>query len=80
MQVYIFISEKDPSLRVFTWDETGANLPAESAPWRAANGGQSLFLASASDPIAREIRAVGYHLVDARPLKTAASNYSKLAP
>jgi hypothetical protein len=67
MQVYIFISEVDPNLRAFTSDETGGNLPAEHAPWRAANGGKSMIFGSDRDPIAIEVRAEGYYLVKARP-------------
>lgn len=62
MQVYIFISEIDPKLRAFTADETGGNLPTDYAPWQAVNGGRPLFLASARDPIAMDVRTNGYFL------------------
>jgi hypothetical protein len=63
MQVYIFISGKVPNMRAFTSDETGGNLPAEYAPWEAANGGRAMHLGSANDPIAIDVRLDGYHLV-----------------
>jgi hypothetical protein len=63
MQVYIFISEKDPRVRAFTADETGGNLPSQYAPWVIANGGRSIYLGSATDPIAIDVKADGYHIV-----------------
>jgi hypothetical protein len=63
MQVYLFRSEKDPDVRAFTADETGGSLPARFAPWAIANGGRSIYLGSASDPIAIDIKADGYHIV-----------------
>jgi hypothetical protein len=50
MHIYVFISVTLPSIRAFTRDELGANQPSEYAPWRAANGGAAIFLAS-EDPI-----------------------------
>jgi hypothetical protein len=44
MQVYIFVSEIDPSVRAFTPDGTGCNLPVEYEPWRAVDGGKSEVL------------------------------------
>ena len=63
MKVYLFNSDREPSVSAFTSDESGRNLPAHFAPWRPLNGGKGLYLGSASDPIADAIRIDGYHLV-----------------
>ena len=65
MQVYIFISEIDPSVRAFTSDGTGCNLPDEYAPWRATNSGKGMHLSSLTDPIALSIEEDGYLIVRA---------------
>jgi hypothetical protein len=63
MQVYIFISEKDPKIKAFTADETGGNLPARYAPWVAVNKGKSMHLGSANDPIGITVKTDGYQIV-----------------
>jgi hypothetical protein len=63
MKVFIFISDKEPSVRALTSDQMGGNLPAEYAPWSAINNGSGLLLASANDPIAVAIKVDGYSLV-----------------
>jgi hypothetical protein len=35
LRIFIFISEKEPSVQAFTSDERGENLPVEHAPWSA---------------------------------------------
>jgi hypothetical protein len=62
MTVFLFISESDPTVRAFTADGTGNNLPAEYAPWRATNSGKAFYLGSANDPITIDIRTDGYSL------------------
>jgi hypothetical protein len=69
MQVYIFISESEPSVRAFTADQTGANLPVEYAPWRAANGGNPMRIASGSDTVARAVAEGGFYLVSSKEQK-----------
>jgi|ERR1700712_958163 hypothetical protein len=65
MQVYIFDSDIDPSVRAFTSDRTGSNLPAEFAPWRAGNAGKSMHIGSSTDPIAISVEADGYLIIRA---------------
>jgi hypothetical protein len=65
MQIYIFISESQPSVRAFTEDGTGGNLPREYAPWRAANAGRAMLIGSASDPVAKAVQRDGFFLVSA---------------
>jgi hypothetical protein len=62
MQVYLFISEPQPSVRALTPDRTGGNLPPEYAPWRATDRGKGMFLGSTNDPIAIAARFSGYSL------------------
>jgi hypothetical protein len=65
MNVYIFVSTKYPTVRAFTSDRAGGNLPAAYATWRAFNAGKALFLGSAQDPIADAISRDGFFLVSA---------------
>jgi hypothetical protein len=60
MQVYIFVSETDPTVRAFTSDTTGCNLPDKYAPWRMTNSGKGMHLGSSADPIALSIEEDGY--------------------
>jgi hypothetical protein len=64
MEVYIFISTTQASVRAFTSDMTGGNLPADLAPWRATNGGRPL--AGGSDPVSQAVQRDGYFLVNAK--------------
>jgi hypothetical protein len=65
MQVYLFVSEIDSSVRAFTPDETGCNLPTKYAPWRAGNSGKSMHLGSSTDPIALSIKEDGFLVIPA---------------
>ena len=47
---YGFNSEVDTGVSAFTYDPTGANLPAILAPWRPMNGGRAMGLRSPLDP------------------------------
>jgi hypothetical protein len=64
MQVYVFISET-VSLRAFTTDQTGGNLPAAYAPWRVSNGGKAITVGDASHLLAVALKAHDYLLVTA---------------
>ena len=44
MQVYAFTSAFDLTIRAFTRDPTGNNLPVEHAPWRHDGRGHSLTM------------------------------------
>jgi hypothetical protein len=39
MLIYLFISDSEPSVRAFSSDQSGSNLPSEFAPWRRAGSG-----------------------------------------
>ncbi len=67
MQIYLYISEKDPTVSCFTSDPAGANLPTEFAPWRQSNGGNSLSAGAGADPVSVEVRERGYYLVTGDP-------------
>ena len=64
MEIYIFVSVARPSVRGFTSDVIGANLPVDYAPWRAANGGNAM-LGSDTDPVVEAVRRDGYFLISA---------------
>ena len=63
MQVFIFASESCQSISAFTSDDTGANLPAAYAPWRAVNGGRAMAVGGGTDPVARAVERDGYFLL-----------------
>ena len=66
MTLHIFCSAKEPDLYGFTGDATGANLPAEKAPWEPAGNAIPLgtTMASTSPEIAEQIERFGYALVE----------------
>jgi hypothetical protein len=66
MQIYIFISDLRASVRAFTADATGGNLPPEYAPWHAVNGGRARAIGSDHDPIAKAVARDGFFLVTTR--------------
>jgi hypothetical protein len=51
MQIYLFISKLQPSVRAFTSDPAGGNLPAEYAPWRPIIRRRMISAGSKDDPI-----------------------------
>jgi hypothetical protein len=63
MEIYVFISTTRPSVRAFTSDRTDGNLPADFAPWRAANGGRPLVVGS--DAVSQAVLRDGYFLLSA---------------
>jgi hypothetical protein len=66
MNVFIFASEAHRSVSAFTSDSSGANLPAEYAPWRAANGGRAVLAGSNAGPVAKAVERDGYFLLGSR--------------
>jgi hypothetical protein len=66
MQVFIFASASHLSVSAFTSDSSGANLPADYAPWRAINGGSAIGIGSAADPVAIAVKKDGYFLLGSR--------------
>jgi hypothetical protein len=65
MPIYLFASTKDPNMSAFTSDATGANLPAEFAPWQPVNAGSALSTGAGADPVSMEVRERGFYLVTA---------------
>ena len=63
--MFIFVSATHPSVKAFTADETGENLPAEYAPWRRISNGQALPVGE-NDPVAIAVKRDGFFLVSAR--------------
>jgi hypothetical protein len=63
MQIYIFVSDLRVSVRAFTADATGGNLPTEYAPWHAVNGGRAMAVGSDQDPLVRAVAHDGFFLV-----------------
>jgi hypothetical protein len=66
MEIYSFISTARPSVKAFTSDMSGANLPAAYAPWRVANCGKATVFGSESDPVARAVKRDGYFLLSGK--------------
>jgi hypothetical protein len=66
MNIYTFVSVSIPSVRAFTTDVSGDNLPTDYAPWRAPSGGNVMLLKSDTDPIAKAVQRDGYFLVTAK--------------
>ena len=65
MDVYLFLSGSAWNLSAFTFDQSGANLPAEYGPWTPANGGRVMLL-GAADPISRAVSKDGFFLLGSR--------------
>ena len=65
MDVYLFLSGSTWNVSAFTADQSGANLPAEYAPWTPANGGR-VMLAGAEDPVSRAVSKDGFFLLGGR--------------
>jgi hypothetical protein len=65
MQVYVFTSAFDMTIRAFSLDSTGDNLPREHAPWRRDSRGHTITIDPNTDPIADEIGEKGYFVVRA---------------
>jgi hypothetical protein len=63
MQVYVFTAAFDPTVRAFSQDSTGSNLPTEHAPWRRDSRGAVITINPEIDPIAKEINEKGYLVV-----------------
>ena len=63
MHVYVFVTTSDPTVRAFSHDAKGDNLPAEYAPWRRDSGDDVIAIDLPADPMAKDIRRKGYYLV-----------------
>jgi hypothetical protein len=63
MQIYLFTSNRHPSVTAFTSDKTGGDLPADYAPWFPVNNGRTILLDSLSEQIAKGLQQRGYFLL-----------------
>jgi hypothetical protein len=63
MEVYFFVSDKQSSVRAFTSDQTGGNLPTEYAPWRVVKSGRLIHIEAENDPIMVAIARDGFFLM-----------------
>jgi hypothetical protein len=66
MEIYRFISTTWPSVKAFTSDVTGANLPAAYAPWRSTDGGNAMVVGLAANPVAKAVQRDGYFLLSGK--------------
>jgi hypothetical protein len=64
MRLYLFISRVERSLRAFTPDETGRNLPDERGPWYAAGSGSIISTGGDVDKIQSAVLQDGYLLLE----------------
>ncbi|HEY0183127.1 MAG TPA: hypothetical protein VGC09_10000 [Rhodopila sp.] len=63
MEIYIFSSSRAPDVLGFTADGTGANLPAEFAPWsRQADAGEAGAGIGSSEPVKAAIDRDGFYV------------------
>jgi hypothetical protein len=67
MEIYRFESSTHTSVKAFTADATGANLPADYAPWAPSGKGSAVPIGRDTDPIALEIQRHGYFLLSGSP-------------
>jgi hypothetical protein len=61
MLMYLFVSTARPSIRAFTSDRTGTNLPRDYAPWEAS--GTPISANGTADTVTRAIERDGFFLV-----------------
>ncbi len=62
-QIYLFASDRHPSVSAFTSDKDGRNLPTAYGPWQPVNSGRALLIGSQSDRIAAAVQADGFILL-----------------
>jgi hypothetical protein len=69
MHIYLFASRPEPSVRAYTSDLTGANLPADYAPWdKLDRPSRTVSIPNYDDggPISTAIDRQGFFLVTRR--------------
>jgi hypothetical protein len=67
MTLYFFASRLVSSVRAFTSDATGANLPADYAPWKKSNS--NLPLPDEGSPVTAWVQQHGFFLVTGKEQK-----------
>jgi hypothetical protein len=65
MQIYVFSSVRNSSVRAFTSDSTAANLPIAYAPWHSSMD-TAVPTWGLADPIMAAVQRDGFFLVNAR--------------
>jgi hypothetical protein len=66
MQVHLFVSTTYASVRAFTSDPTGDNLPPDYAPWRPFSTGDAVPVQKHTQHVADAVARHGYFLVSGR--------------
>jgi hypothetical protein len=66
MQIYIFNSVRNSSVRAFTSDCTAGNLPIAYAPWQSSSTDTALPTWGLADPVVVAIERDGFFLVNTR--------------
>ena len=65
MKIYLFVSEPQ-SVRAFTADATGANLPSNYAPWSVLDTGADSAARGPVDRVSTMVRRDGYFLLSGK--------------
>lgn len=58
-----FASSKYETIRAFTWDATGGNLPPDYGPWRSLDAGDGVGHGAVSPRVAALVKSAGYFLL-----------------
>ena len=63
MPIYLFASRICSSVKAFTSDERGDNLPDEYAPWYATGSGAAIPVGLETGPVGKAVKRDGYFLL-----------------
>jgi hypothetical protein len=63
MPIYLFASRTCSSVKAFTSDDRGGNLPDEYAPWYATGSGAAIPVGLDTGPVGKAVKRDGYFLV-----------------
>jgi hypothetical protein len=63
MILYRFVSSRYETVRAFTRNATGDNLPADYAPWRAMDGEDGMSSDAVTPCVVEIVRKTGYFLL-----------------
>jgi hypothetical protein len=78
MVIYFFVSRSVSSVRAFTLDATGANLPTNYAPWERSRS--TVPLPGNGSPVAVAVQQHGFFLVTGRDQTTERKRRLKVTP
>lgn len=68
MRIYLFVSQQDPRVLAFTWDETGSNLPIDLGPWKPSNSGSAVAAGVDAGPLVAVVKNFGYYITSERSI------------